>query len=393
MNGDTTGEATMATVDADDGEESGGAKDIFEDMVVMKYLKYGEAKVMWSTKERNRVLQRAKWFLWEGTHLLRLWPDGTKKVVLVLEERVKLIKHAHEDLGHFGVRRTYSLLQIHYWWRGMQQQVQAMVARCVVCDRVRVSFNAPMPQLQPLPIMGLGYMWSLDFAGPLPITPRHNKYVLVMIEYFSKWIELVALSDKFSEGAAYSFLDRVLSRFGAPAEVLTNQGREFLGESQTLCEQAMIDHGTTSRDHPEADGLAERMVQTVKRGLRKYNLNKGHHGDWDLQLPWIAMGYRFSKQASLASFPLYYLLFGRHPVLSKAIQADVDTVLTNMDNPDTWALVSEQRADFFKRVMPMALENLSIAQHRDTLRYATIRGGGYRPQVRRFQPGDYVYLQ
>jgi hypothetical protein len=47
-----------------------------------------------------------------------------------------------------------------------------------------------------------------------------------------------------------------------------------------------------------------------------------------------------------------------------------------MDNPDTWALVSEQRAELFKRVMPMALENLSIAQHRDTLRYATIRGGG-----------------
>jgi transposase-like protein len=149
--------------------------------------------------------------------------------------------------------------------------------------------------LQLLPIMGLGYRWSLDFAWPLPITPRHNKYVLVMIEHFSKWIELVALPDKFSEGAAYSFLDRVLSRFGAPAEVLTDQGREFLGEFQTLCEQAMIDHRTTSRDHPEADGLAERMVQTVKRGLRKYSLNKEHHGDWDLQLPWIAMGYRFSK--------------------------------------------------------------------------------------------------
>jgi hypothetical protein len=61
------------------------------------------------------------------------------------------------------------------------------------CDRVRASFNAPMPQLQPLSIMGLGYRWSLDFAGPLPVTPRHNKYVLVMIEHFSKWIELVAL--------------------------------------------------------------------------------------------------------------------------------------------------------------------------------------------------------
>jgi transposase InsO family protein len=281
---------------------------------------------------------------------------------------VKLIKHAHEDLGHFGVRRTYSLLQIHYWWRGMQLQVQALVARCVVCDRVQASFKAPMPQLQPLPIMGLGYRWSLDFAGPLPVIPRHNKYVLVMIEHFSKWIELVALPDKFSEGAAYSFLDRVLSRFGAPAKVLTDQGREFLGEFQTLCEQTMIDHRTTSRDHPEVDGLAERMVQTVKKG-------------------------RFSKHASLASFSPYYLLFGRHPVLPHAIQADTDTVLANMDNPDTWALVSEQRAELFKRVMPMALENLSIAQHRDTLRYATIRGGGYRPQVRRFCPRDYVYLQ
>jgi hypothetical protein len=59
----------------------------------------------------------------------------------------------------------------------------------------------------------------------------------------------------------------------------------------------------------------------------------------------------------------------------------------------TSLLVSEQRADLSKRVMPMALENLSIAQHRDTLHYATIRGGGYRPQVRRFRPGDYVYLQ
>jgi hypothetical protein len=110
MNGDTTGKAIVATVDAKDGEESGGAKDIFEDMDVMKYLKDGEVKVTWSTKERDRVLQLAKRFVWERTHLLRLWRDGTKKVVPTPEERVKLIKHAHEDLGHFRVQRTYNLL-------------------------------------------------------------------------------------------------------------------------------------------------------------------------------------------------------------------------------------------------------------------------------------------
>jgi transposase-like protein len=73
---------------------------------------------------------------------------------------------------------------------------------------------------------------------------------------------LVALPNKFSEGAAYLFLDRVLSRFGAPAEVLTDQGREFLGEFQTLCEQAMIDHRTTSRDHLE-EGTSWRLGLAV----------------------------------------------------------------------------------------------------------------------------------
>jgi hypothetical protein len=89
---------------------------------------------------------------------------------------------------------------------------------------VRASFNAPTPQLHPLPIMGLGYPWSLHFAGPLPLMVRHNRYVLVMVEHFSKWIELVPSFDKSREGIAYAFLDRVLCRFGAPAEVLTDQG-------------------------------------------------------------------------------------------------------------------------------------------------------------------------
>ncbi|CAM6093577.1 unnamed protein product [Calypogeia fissa] len=270
--------------------------------------------------------------------------------------------------------------------------MQQLVARCMVCDRVRASFNAPTPQLHPLPIMGLGYRWSLDFAGSLPLTVRHHQYVLVMVEHFSKWIELVALPDKASEGTTYAFLDCVLSHFGAPAEVLTDQGTEFQGEFQVLCDRSLIDHRTTSWDHPEADGLAKRVVQTVKRGLRKYGLQKGHLGDWDIQLPWLAMGYRFSRQASLASFSPYFLLFGRDPDLLAAICREVVEAV-NLDNPAVWVRVCSQRAELFQRVMPAAFENLAIAQHRDTLRYATIWGGGYRPSVRRFYVGDYVYLQ
>ena len=124
----------------------------------------------------------------------------------------------------------------------MYQEVAAYVGRCEVCDRVRLSFNTLSPQLKPLSIMGIGYKWSLDFVGPLPPTPPGAKYVLVMVEHFSKWIELVALSQNSLELATAAFLDRVLARFGAPIEVLTDQGREFLGSFEELCMQALIDH-------------------------------------------------------------------------------------------------------------------------------------------------------
>ncbi len=64
----------------------------------------------------------------------------------------------------------------------------------------------------------------MDFVGPLNLTSRHNQYILVMIEHFSKWLELVPLLDRRNEAATYACLDKVLSKFGAPTEVLINQG-------------------------------------------------------------------------------------------------------------------------------------------------------------------------
>ena len=184
----------------------------------------------------------------------------------------------------------------------------------------------------------------------------------------------------------------MLARFGAPAEVLTDQGRKFLGAFEELCTQALIDHRTTSQDHLEADGLAERVVQTVKRGLCKYGLIHGNHRDWDLKLPWIAMGYRFSRQASLSSFNPYQLLYGREPVLPSAVREKLHHVV-DLDDPEVWAQTLQDRAEYFRKAMPMALENLAIAQHRNMLRYARIRSGAYRPQLQRFKVGDYMSLQ
>jgi hypothetical protein len=67
-----------------------------------------------------------------------------------------------------------------------------------------------------------------------------------MIKQFLKWLELVLLPNCNSEGYAYAFLNRMFNRFGAPIDVLTNQGTKFCGDFQELCEKALIDHWITS---------------------------------------------------------------------------------------------------------------------------------------------------
>jgi hypothetical protein len=109
------------------------------------------------------------------------------------------------------------------------------------------------------------------------------------------------------------------------------------------------------------------MVQTCKKGLRKICLTRNKE-DWDLTLPYIAMGYRMSKHASLFHFSPYFLLFGRHPIPPSSIVAQMDQVV-DLESPATWVKVIAERVVLFRRE-PMAMENLSIAQHRDTLRYA-----------------------
>jgi len=73
--------------------------------------------------------QQSKRYLWRGNRLVRCLPQGNR-VVPPPHERLGLIQKVHPELGHFGVKRTYSLLAPHYHWRGMYAQVRNIIARC-----------------------------------------------------------------------------------------------------------------------------------------------------------------------------------------------------------------------------------------------------------------------
>ncbi|GAQ92808.1 protein with retrovirus polyprotein and ribonuclease H-like superfamily protein and FYVE/PHD zinc finger superfamily [Klebsormidium nitens] len=298
-----------------------------------------------------RLLQRTasgtvptKGYHFQEDVLCKRLSSGEVKIVPKPEQRVNLIRRVHLDVGHYGVKKTYSLLEPIYWWVGMYGDVQKEVSTCVVCDRVKATFEVKDPELKPLPIMGMFYRWGIDlFKMPFPSTAG-NQYVIVMIEHFSKWIEIAAISAKTAENVKAAFI-KILARYGAPAEVLTHQGTEFEGLFAELLLAVYIDHRITSRDHAQSNGLAERIVQMFEKALRKYCVLYDHD-HWDEFLHWIAMGYRFSRHHSLGGYSPYYLLYGRHPIPT-----------------------------------------------RDTLRYAYTRSGNFKPKLKRFEVGDLVYLR
>ncbi len=131
------------------------------------------------------------------------------------------------------------------------------------------------------------------------------------------------------------------------------------GEFQDLLDHALIDHHRTSKDHPQVDGLVVKMVQTCKKGFRKICLI-GNKEDWDLALPYIAMGYMMFRHDYLSHFAFYFLLFGRHPIPPSSILAQMDQVV-DLDSLAIWAMIIAERAILFRRVMAMAMENLCIA--------------------------------
>ncbi|XRB11143.1 reverse transcriptase [Pseudoscourfieldia marina] len=391
MNGFSQGLA-MASI-----EWSQGRTDIHEDAHAMEYLRQGSHANLPATEALARARRRCKAYRMrmdkDKEVVERCITDGSWRVVPKPSERAELVRRAHEDTGHFGVRRTAGMLARQYYWQGMVGQVERHIRQCAACARAkaRPQRGAVLEgqKLQPLPIRGLFYRWQVDLAGPFQTTSRGNKYIMVMIEAFSKALIVVPLPNKEASTTSQVFLLHVLSQYGACAEVVTDNGSEFKGEFDELLERALIDHRWTSRGHPQADGLAERAVQTMKSALRRC-MEKEQQKEWDELVPWITMGYNASVQASTKLTP-YELLLGREPVIPPAVVGRMSELDLERE-AEGLADAMLQRALLMREHCAVAGGNLRIAQHRDSLRYAAARYGAYRPKLRKYEEGDYVYV-
>ena len=212
-----------------------------------------------------------------------------------------------------------------------------------------------------------------------------------MVEHYSKQIEVVAVPDKEPATIKRVILDRVISQYGCCAEVISDNGGEYKKEFCELLAQLFIDHRNASANHPQANGLAERTVQTMKRAIRKWTDTHAVDCHWDDALPYILLGYRCSVQAATGLCP-YEILHGCKPIVPPAIMERMSEPI-NFDDADKAAAQLIERRQLLEEHCIIAGHNLAIAQHRDTLRFAQVRTGAYAPKSFNITPGSFVYLR
>jgi len=154
----------------------------------------------------------------------------------------------------------------------MAREVKGHVAQCLQCEQGQEQGGGGEAEPAKLALVGVGQRWSLDFAGELPISKRGKKYILVIIDHASKWVEAAATEDKSSATVARVFLNKVIARFGGCATVLTDQGREFRGAFEEMLNES---RGGTQLGPPApcpkvAMGWQRSSVSTVRAALRQY---------------------------------------------------------------------------------------------------------------------------
>eukprot|EP00798_Chlamydomonas_sp_ICE-L_P022089 gene22089-biopygen30771 len=376
--------------------------DIHDDQFVLEYLRRKVLGTNWSVARTRRVLARSRKYKLGSSptgaeKIIRILANTMERIVPAPSERATIIQRAHEASGHFGARRTAYLVVSSFWWQGVVKQVKALVKNCKVCDQALAYFNQPTATLQSHPIHGLFFAWGIDLSGPYIKTARGNTYLMHAIEYFSAVLVVVPIPAKEAAHTMYAHAHGVLAHYGTHAVAITDNGPEFLGKFKEHLTHNFIDHRTTHPNHPQGNGFVERSVGTIKAALTKICSEHLSTDTWDIDIAKVVMAYNCSGPQETTKCAPFTLLYARAPVMNDP-QAELamTTVLPDLtDIQQTQALASTllERTEWIKRVTPTIANHIAIAHHRDSLRYAKIRGGAYHPRLRKFQVGDFVYIR
>ena len=226
----------------------------------------------------------------------------------VLQRRLMEENHSGPFGGHFAGKGLCGTLMQRYWWDGMVGDIHRFCRSCLTCAAYRGAGRRCKPQLHPIPVGGPFERVGVDILE-MPRTLQGNRYVVVFMEYLTKWVEAYAVEDQTSETIAKLLIDNVVCRHGVPSQLLSDRGPNLLSNlMQDVCELLGMKKVNTTSYHPQTDGLVENMNQTLRAMLAKHAHTFGP--DWDLYLQQLLFAYRVKPQDSTGEAP-FYLLYGR----------------------------------------------------------------------------------
>ena len=204
-------------------------------------------------------------------------------------------------------------MQECFWWPGMTQDLRNHIKKCSRCRKYEAA--PPVTPTKPLACSGPGELLHVDFTlieetVPLKEDPViHN--VLVLQDHFSKYVVAFVVKDQTARTAAETLRIGYFGLFGAPAYLVSDQGKAFTGHVIThLCELYGVQKLRTSPYHAQTNGHVERMNQTIIHMIGK--LEEDRKACWSKHLPELLMAYNATCSAVTGYSP-YYLLFGRRP--------------------------------------------------------------------------------
>ena len=215
--------------------------------------------------------------------------------------------HSSRPAGHLGYDRTLARIRNEFFWHGQAADIKRWCSWCVECQAAKPGRRPRRAPLQQEPVgMPLERM-AVDIVGPLPRTKNDNLYIVVIVDYFTKWAEAFPIPDKQTYTVAEVVVTEVVSRLGTPLRLHSDQGGEF--ESRlfsAVCELLGVGKTRTAPYRPQSDGLVERLNRTIKQMLR--SMVGEHRDDWDDHLPYVMMAYRATRQDSTGCSPNLMML-------------------------------------------------------------------------------------
>ncbi|WVY91024.1 hypothetical protein V8G54_036538 [Vigna mungo] len=154
--------------------------------------------------------------------------------------------------------------------------------------------------------------WGMDIVGLFPLGPAQKKFLLVAIDYFTKWVEAELLAT-ITARQVQKFCWKLICRFGLPQKIITDNGRQFINwKLEKFFADLGIKHATSSVEHPQSNGQVEAVNKTIVAELKRRLGDK--KGIWVEVLPEVLWAYRCTPHGTTGETP-FNLTYGTDAML------------------------------------------------------------------------------